>query len=136
MLFRHLFTIFDSNRAEKPLNCLLKYIEGEERTQHEMARVRIVTGEEVERNGRADTGVDYEDPVEVSWGMRLNDPDSGDEIFSREVLFWVKTGNVIASGVVDPGGGEGAAFPDFPPNQGDEDFTDLIFNWQDAGAML
>ncbi len=95
------------------------------RTNYELERIRIGTDEEVSKNSQADTGVAYDDPVEVSWGMRLNDPENSNEFFAREVQFWVKTGNIIASGIFDPGGGENS-LADFPPNESDpEDFSQL-----------
>ena len=102
-----------------------------DRTSYELMRTRAGTGEELARGGHIDAGVDYDDPIEVSWGMRLNDPENSDAILAREVQFWVKTGNIIASGIFDPADMNDPA--DEPPNVNDfEFFTDEEFNWREA----
>ncbi len=102
------------------------------RRNNEIVRTEAGTGEEQERAGFIDAGVAYGDPIEVTWGMRLNDPGNEDEIFGREVEFWVKTGNIISSGVFDPGGGDNGEFPIDTPNEDGEDFTDVRFDWENA----
>ena len=102
------------------------------RQNQETARRRVASGDEVSRTGFAGNGVPYEDAMEVSWGMRLADPEATDEIPAREVEFWIKTGNIITSGVFDPGGGENGEFPEFSPNMDQVDFSDLMFEWQEA----
>jgi|GEM_PF-4916840 len=102
------------------------------RRNQETTRAVAGTGEELPNTNFSDAGVAYEDAIEVSWGMRLNDPENEDEIFGREVLFWIKTGNIITSGVFDPGGGDDGVLPDVTPNDDDEDFTDIRFNWEEA----
>lgn len=103
-----------------------------ERQNYEIARTQAGTGEEFERAGFVNAGTAYADPVEVAWGMRLNDPENEDEILGREVEFWVKVGNVISSGIFDPGGGEDGELSEFPPNQDETDFSDFQFEWEEA----
>lgn len=107
-----------------------QFADERERQNYELTRSQIGTGEEQERTGFINAGTAYGDPVEVAWGMRLNAPDDEDEIFAREIEFFVKVGNVVSSGVFDPG--EDGEFTDAPPNQDGEDFEDLYFDWQNA----
>ena len=86
---------------------------------------------ELDPSGHIDAGVAYEDPIEVSWGMRLADPDSNDDIDARSVEFWIKTGNIVSSGTFDPGDEDNLPFD--PPNANDfVDYTDEYFDWQNA----
>lgn len=106
------------------------------RRNWETERSQAGTDEELERTGLSEAGVAYNDPIEVTWGMRLNDPENEDEIFAREVEFWVKTGNIITSGIFDPGGGDDGDFPDLTPNDDGEDFSDLLFDWENAKPVF
>lgn len=106
-----------------------------DRDDYEMARTVAGSGAELERTGFSDAGVAYEDAVEVTWGMRLADPDSTNMFESRTVEFWIKTGNIITSGTFDPGA-EGS-FPQDPPNENDfEDYTDGWFDWTIAKPVF
>ena len=112
-------------------------VEEQNRDPHELTRMKIGTDEEVARVGFVDAGVAYEDPVEVTWGMKLADPDATDDIEKRTVEFWVKVGNVIASGQFDPGAEGNPPFD--PPNPGGDffsDYTDGYFDWRNAKPVF
>ena len=106
-----------------------------ERDSYELMRTQAGTGEELTRSGQIDAGVSYSDPIEVSWGMRLANPESTDAIDGRLVEFFVKTGNIISSGVFDPGNED--SLPLDPPNFNDfVDYTDGWFDWQSAKPVF
>ncbi len=113
---------------------LTEIVTEQDRDNYPLTRVRAGSGEELDDAGTAtDTGVAYDDPIEVSWGMRLNDPENPIPDLAREVQFWVKTGNLISSGIFDPGDEDNLPF-DVPNPTNDDlsDFTDGFFDWQNA----
>ncbi len=75
-------------------------------------------------------GVDYDDMMELSWTMELNDPNNADPVKAREVRFSTKTGNLEYAAVFDPEG--------IPNEFGDPDtpWTDDVFDWQNATPVF
>ena len=78
-------------------------------------------------------GVGYNDAIEISWNMELNDPDNADPDRAREVRFSLKTGSILREGVFDPGD----ANNEVAPNLGDEEpYSDGFFDWQNATPVF
>ena len=76
-------------------------------------------------------GVGYDDKMELSWKMELNDPGAADPIAAREVRFSVKTGNLEYLSVFDPGAVGSPVAPN-ETNDPDTAFTDGYFDWQNS----
>ncbi len=105
-----------------------------ERVANEMIRTRVGTGDELDEamNTNSYAGVGYDDAIEISWGLELNDPDNADPVRSREVKFSVKVGNVLHEGVFDPG----AADDPMAPNDDGEDYSGGFFDWQNSTPVF
>ena len=105
-----------------------------ERTGNEMIRTRAGTGDELDEamNANSYAGVGYDDAIEISWGLELNDPGNADAVRAREVKFSVKVGNVLHEGIFDPG----AANDPMAPNGDGEDYSGGFFDWQNATPVF
>jgi len=92
----------------------------------------------------SDSGTAYGDPIEITWGMRQADPenpalaDFSDDAAARAVEYFLKAGNLISSGVFDPGE-EGISANDAPwPNEDNDGgpYSDNFFDWQSAKPVF
>ena len=98
----------------------------------EMTRTYIGSGDEVE-DGNQYAGAGYEDALEISWDLKLNDPDNEDPVLGREVRFSVKIGSILQSGVFDPGAADDPVAPNLAF---EEPYSDGFFDWQNATPVF
>ena len=83
-----------------------------------------------------DTGIAYDDFVEVSWNMQLNDPTATPGTReAREVRFTAKVGNVNYTGLFDPGDENNPVVPNQTNDPGSP-YLDGFFDWQNATPMF
>ncbi len=88
-------------------------------------------------NQKVDTLVPYDENVEVSWNMELNDPGNADPVLAREVLFSAKIGNVVFENVFDPGAaGAGNEVEPNPTLEEGVTYKDGFFDWQNATPVF
>jgi hypothetical protein len=80
-------------------------------------------------------GVDYDDEMELSWRMELNDPGNPDLVRAREVRFSAKTGNLEYVAVFDPGDASNPVAPNLLSDP-DTPYTDGFFDWQSATPVF
>ena len=108
-----------------------------DRNGMDFTATRISSGEDldVEFKARHNAGVAYDDRLEVSWKMELNDPDNADPVRSREVKMSAKVGNIVYEGIFDPGSPDDAVEPN-PDSDPDVTFTDGWFDWQNATPAM
>ncbi len=87
-------------------------------------------------NGRAvPIGVNYNDRMELTWKMELNDPVSTDPVKAREVRFTAKTGNLEYISVFDPGFAGSNVVPN-PTNDPDSPWDGGFFDWRNAKPVF
>lgn len=75
-------------------------------------------------------GVGYDDMMELSWKMELNDPENADPVRSREVRFSAKTGNLEYVSIFDPEG-----IPN-ELNDPDTEWSEGRFDWENATPVF
>ncbi len=80
-------------------------------------------------------GVSYDDKMELSWKMALNDPTNADPVEARKVRFSAKTGNLEYFAVFDPGAAGDGVEPN-PLTDPGVQYTDGFFDWQNATPLF
>lgn len=87
-------------------------------------------------DGRAvPIGVGYNDRMELTWKMELNDPSNADPVKAREVRFTAKTGNLEYISVFDPGFAGSNVVPN-PTNDPDSSWDAGFFDWKNAKPIF
>jgi hypothetical protein len=96
---------------------------------------RIQSAEVLDPAGRHAAGVNYDDRLEVSWKMELNDPTNADPVLAREVKMSAKAGNLIYEKVFDPGA-PGSPIEPNPEGDPGTNYKDGYFDWRTATPVM
>jgi hypothetical protein len=102
---------------------------------YEYQAKRAGSGQALDEKGRHNAGAAYNDRLEVSYKMELNDPTNADPIKQREVRLSAKVGNVLYSGVFDPGAMGSSVEPN-PVADSGVAYTDGFFDWRNATPAM
>lgn len=87
-------------------------------------------------DGRAvPIGVSYDDKMELSWRMELNDPTNSNPIKAREVRMVAKTGNLEYVSVFDPGAPGSSVIPN-PTNDPGVRWEKGYFDWRNSTPVF